>query len=336
MGRNYTRIHKLLRIVQLVQSRSGLNAAALAQTLETHPRTIYRDIQALNAAGVPCAFDRETNGYRIRRGFFMPPIELTFEEAMALVAMVEQISEKSQIAFLELAGRAVEKIRSQLPPQVLEKLDPLDGRVRVDLGPGQADDAPKDFFEIVRQAIVSRRLLRCIYDPVKSEHDERDRAFDLRPYALWFSQRAWYVVGHHSARGAVRILKLNRFISVKPTDQPYHIPDDFNLQDELGLAWRMIRGKKRYRVAIRFEPPFADSASETRWHRTQEEEWNGDGSVTLRFTVDGLDEIVWWVLSSGPAAKVLEPRELIDRVRELARQICKQYPTRKKKPARVT
>ena len=73
----------------------------------------------------------------------------------------------------------------------------------------------------------------------------------------------------------------------------------------------MIRGDPRHRVVVRFEPEFSDNASETRWHSTQEEQWDENGRVTLTFTVDGLDEIVWWVLGYGPGATVLEPPELI-------------------------
>jgi predicted DNA-binding transcriptional regulator YafY len=86
MARLYTRVHRLLRLSAAIQSRHGLNAADLARMCEMHERSIYRDIETINVSGAPCAFDTETHGYRIRPGFFMPPVELTYEEAMALVA----------------------------------------------------------------------------------------------------------------------------------------------------------------------------------------------------------------------------------------------------------
>ncbi len=99
-----------------------------------------------------------------------------------------------------------------------------------------------------------------------------------------------------------------------------------DLHTDLGNAWRMIRGDVTYRVAVRFDLPFADAASETRWHPTQEEEWDHTaGTVTLRFTVEGLNEIVWWVLSYGPGVTVLEPPELIEKVRELLRASAERY-----------
>jgi len=112
MGRAYTRVHRLMRLISAINSKRGLDAADLARLCEVHVRTVYRDLETLNASGVPCSFDTESRGYRVRPGFFMPPVELTFEEAMAMVALLEQIGDGEQIPFLGAASRAVEKIRS--------------------------------------------------------------------------------------------------------------------------------------------------------------------------------------------------------------------------------
>ncbi len=323
MARPYTRIGHLLRLIQLIQSKPGLSMRDLVEACERHERTIYRDINTLNASGIPCGFDRELNGYRVHPGYFMPPVELTFEEAMAMVALLEQ--DDSQIPFLETAQVAAEKIRCQLPAALLREVQSLDDSVQIDLARSAVDDSARDVYRQVRNAIASKRLLLCTYDSVHSSNHDTGKTFEFRPYVLWFCQRAWYAVGRRSDRDDVRRLKLNRFTYVKATDRPYHIPEDFDLQAFNGNAWRMIPGDRAYDVAIRFTPRFAETASETRWHPTQQEQWHDDGSVTLTFTVDGLEEIVWWILSYGPGAKVLRPPELAQRVRELAVRTSEQY-----------
>ncbi|MBV8782280.1 MAG: WYL domain-containing protein [Phycisphaerae bacterium] len=334
MGRIYTRIHRLLRLITAIQSNRNLNASDLARLCEVHERTIYRDIDMLNASGVPCAYHRDRNGYQLGKSFFMPPVELTFDEAMAIIALSEEISERSQVPFMNAAARAAEKLRAQLPPAVLETIEPLDDRLSIDLARAAGDDSCRDVYDEVRSAISRRRILCCEYESIQqvdgSSCTDGDGfnpvEFQFRPYLLWFCQRAWYVVGHHERHGAIRKLKLNRFTSIRISDRPFAIPDNFDLRSELGNAWRMIRGETSYRIAVQFEPSFADAASETRWHPTQEEQWNHDsGRVTLRFTVDGLDEICWWVLGYGPGATVLEPPELIERVRELALATVGRY-----------
>jgi len=310
MSRQYTRVGHLFRLMQLIQSRKGLTIRDLADACERHERTIYRDLKTLNDSGVPCGFGKQSKGYRVQPGFFMPPLELKIEEAMAMVALLEQIGESTQILFLDAASIVAEKIRSQLPAAILREIQPLDDCVQIDLARRSADDSVREIYQPMRDAISRRRVLICTYDSIRSADDNAHRSFEFRPYSLWFCQRAWFAVGHHSRRNAIRRLKLNRFISVKLTDQPYEIPPDFDLRADLGNAWRMIRGDTRYHVAVCFEPDFADSASETRWHPTQEEEWDDKGRVTLRFTVDGLEDIVWWVLGYGPKATALGPPEL--------------------------
>jgi len=97
----------------------------------------------------------------------------------------------------------------------------------------------------------------------------------------------------------------------------------------VGNAWRMIRGKQRYEIEVLFEKEFANTASETRWHPTQQEQWGDDGRVTLTFSIDGLDEIVWWVLGYGPGATVIGPPELRKRVHSLASETVRRYSKKK-------
>jgi proteasome accessory factor B len=334
MGRIYTRVHRLLRLIAAIQAKPGqLGPADLARLCEIHERMIYRDIQTLNASGIPCAYDDQSRGYRVARDFFMPPIELTFEEAMSVVALLEEVGDGLQLPFLGAAMRVAEKLRAQLPSAVIEAIEPLNDLVKIDLARSAGDDSCRDVYDEVRDAIARRRIMVCTYDSAKSsaittdsqDNGDSQQEFEFKPYALWFCQRAWYAVGFHGGRGEIRRLKLNRFTAVRVTDRPFAIPDDFDLRADLGNAWRMIRGPVRYRVAVRFEPAFADAASETRWHPTQEEQWDEEGRVTLTFSVDGLDEVVWFVLGYGPGAKVLEPGELVERVKELAQATAVLY-----------
>jgi len=87
----------------------------------------------------------------------------------------------------------------------------------------------------------------------------------------------------------------------------------------------MIRGGKTYKVEIWFDPTFAETIADTHWHPTQEVQWNEDGSTLFRCTVDGLDEIVWWVLSMGPHCVVKKPKALVDRVRKHGTALLAAY-----------
>ena len=326
----YTRVHRLLKIIALVQSSRYSNAADLAHECQTSERNIFRDLQQLQGAGVPIVYDETVGGYRLANQFFMPPVHLTAEEALALSALCEHIGKHDQIPFLKAAWRALHKIESQLPTDIQDEMAQQSRDVHIHTAPAMPPDGHQDVYEAVQSALASRRALRCKYEPATTAGpvDRDDETFEFHPYALLFSVRAWYAIGLHCGRGSggeIRSLKLSRFSKVKPTHIKYEIPDDFNMQEHLGNAWRMIRDGDDVQVRIEFDEEFAQTVSDTQWHRTQDIVWHADGSCTFTCTVAGLSEIEWWVLSMGPHAKVHAPQELADRVKKLARETAAVY-----------
>ncbi len=327
MPADYRRIHRLLEIITIIQSETGYNAKRLAERFGVAERSIYRDLEVLETLGIPYYFDEATQGYRIRHDFFLPPVDLTLDEALALLALARHVGEREQVPFMAPAGRAIEKIRSQLPPALREPIERIASHVDIRLAAASGADGVADVYELVRQAIATGRALRCCYESLEAREDPQraEEVFRFEPYALLFSQRAWYAVGHHGGRDEVRKLKLQRFARCELTDQPYEIPEDFSIAEHLGQAWRMIRGQERYDVELWFAPSFAETIADTHWHATQRVDWQDDGSILFRVQVDGLDEIVWWVLSMGPYCKVLQPRGLAERVRHLAEGVLRHY-----------
>lgn len=323
----YSRIHRLLRIVTLAQAGPGWSASRLADECDVDERTIYRDIREIEGAGVPIYFDSEAGGYRLRGEFFLPPVSLTPEEALALAVLCERIARPEQIAHLGAAYRALAKIEAAMPAPVRDEIAGMSGRVDILTAQSSSPGSDTDVYQRVQRAIATRRALVCRYESADTARAtepgraaaERARAakhFRFEPYALLFSVRAWYAVGLHGGHGEVRQLKLSRFASIKPTDEPYQIPEGWSMQEHLGNAWRTIRGPVEHAVRVRFDPQVAPTMSDTIWHRTQELEHHDDGSVTFSCTVAGLDEIIWWVLGYGAHARVLAPVELVDRVRQ--------------------
>jgi predicted DNA-binding transcriptional regulator YafY len=332
MAKTYSRIHRLLRIFNLIQSGPGWNATRLAEECKTSERNVYRDLKAIDAAGIPYFFDKQTGSYTIRRDFFMPAVELTLEESLALVAL-GQVATTEQVPFMKPAARAVAKIRNQLPAKIRDALGESEEQIEMDLARSSTGEGVEDVYETVKRAITQRRALLCTYEPAKKTVGTKNDAFLFKPYKLFFSQRAWYAIGRHESRSQVRSLRLNRFDSIKPTDISYSIPAGFSVQKHLGNAWRMIRGEKSYDVELLFDADFAETISDTAWHPTQETEPADNDGLIFRCKVDGLSEIVWWILSMGRHCKVVKPPELIDLVQKETREMLKHYEAPQERPA---
>jgi proteasome accessory factor B len=320
----YTRVFRLLKILNMVKGTPGLTPGALAQECGVTERTIFRDMDALKAVGFNVVFDQKTDGYTLAGEVFLPPLHLTPDEALALAVLCERAAGDEGMAFLSPAKRALSKIRADLPDEMRTALDDVLSNMVIRVGPQTPGDGFEDVYERVSDAIATRRALSCRYESASGSSDDSEE-FDFEPYALFFSVRAWYAVGMHRGRDDIRTLKLNRFVQAKPTDRAFTIPDGFSIDDRIGNAWRMIPGDTDYDVELRLSPNIAENTAETKWHKTQDVEYHDDGSVTFRVTVSGLDEIKWWVLSLGASCEVVKPKELIELVREEAKAIAAMY-----------
>ncbi len=328
MAANYGRIHRLLKILTLIQSDSGWTAQRLAEECGVTKRTIFRDLDMLEGAGIPYFHDSVKGGYTIRRDFFMPPVALTLDESLALIALGEHIGGKEQIPLTKVAARAIQKIRCHLPQSIKTELSRIDKHIAIQLARAGPHEGFDKVYANIRMAIAKRRTLRCKYESIERSLNRtkgEEEVFEFKPYSLFFSHRSWYVLGHHSGRGEIRCLKINRFAALEITKRPYKIPESFSTEDHLGNAWLMIRGKKSYPIEIEFDPEFAETIAETHWHRTQDVQWHKNGSITFRCTVDGLDEIIWWILGMGPHCIVHKPKILATRVQKLATALLNLY-----------
>lgn len=323
----YTRIHRLVRILLLVQGERGLNARRLAERCDTTERNLYRDLKELQGAGVPIDHDKESDGYVIRRDFFLRPVELTLDEALATLLLAREVGAAEQVPHAVEAGKAAEKLLAILPRPIAEMVNELIPRTAIALA-RSSNEPTLDLYGAMQQAIHERRAVECEYESpgggggrggaARASPEDAGR-FRFDPYALYFGQRAWYVVGYHHARAEIRTMKLCRFTRCRPLDKPYLIPDSFSLQTHFGQAWRMIPSGTRTisTIKLHFDATVAENVADTHWHDSQEITWLDDNSIDATFKVDGLEEIVWWILSYGPHCRVIEPAELKTRVAEL-------------------
>jgi proteasome accessory factor B len=322
MSIKYTRVHRLLEIISLVQGQDGWTAKSLSEKCDTTERNIYRDINQIKEAGIPIESTKE-HGYRINGTFFMPPVRLTFEEALAVSALCEAMADQGAIPFIRPASMAMNKILAQLPFDAREELTERLRTMQLRTTATMDGEGYEDVYDTVQNALLNKTVLKCKYESTSSQNN--DETFMFQPYALFFGTRAWYVVGFHEKRDAIRTLKLSRFLAIEPISSTYEIPASFNLDNHLGNAWNMIPSDADFEVELLFETPFSQTVSDTRWHATQDIQWHDDESCTFTCTVSGLDEIVWWVLSMGPHCKVIKPQELANRVAELARSTAEIY-----------
>jgi predicted DNA-binding transcriptional regulator YafY len=303
-------------VLELIQSRGRWNARALAAEIECSERTVYRDLQALELAGCPWFWDERDQCYRVRPDFRFPSLNLTEEETLGQ-AVATTLSEGPGLKIGRGARPATRKLASISNERAQQLLTDAEQMIHV-LDLKLADHSRHlEILRTVQWALLQRKQLVGQY---RSPYEQETLQLRLHPYRLCLLKQAWYLIARPTDAEQPRTFRIARFHTLRMVDQPADIPEGFDLRDYFGDSWAVYRGERAYDIEILFVPEAAELVTETTWHHTQQVKRHRDGSVTLTFKVDGLNEIVHWVLGWAGRARVIQPPELRDMVLD---RLCK-------------
>ena len=218
------RADRLFQIVQHLRGRRLTTAAQLAQWLEVSERTVYRDISDLGRSGVPIEGEAGF-GYRILRGFEVPPLMFTLDEVEALVTGLRIVESWGGPALAKASRSATEKIAMALPSSRVTEIE----GTRL-FAPGfRLDPKVGATLELIRNAITNQRKLLLNYSDAGQKVSERK----VRPLALHFWGTAWTLAAWCEAKADFRSFRLDRCQTVKACDETFRPEAGKTLDDFL-------------------------------------------------------------------------------------------------------
>ncbi|CAN5655907.1 hypothetical protein BH11MYX1_BH11MYX1_23750 [soil metagenome] len=157
--------------------RTGVTAQELADRFGVTLRTIYRDLQALQDAGMPIKADRgRGGGYALDKNYQLPPVNFTAREAALLVAMSRFVIEQRLIPFPQTIAGAIDKVRSALSTSAQRELLTLVGQLQL-VGVPALPVAPA-VRDAIETAWFENRALRIVY--AKSAYQSSPRLVKIR------------------------------------------------------------------------------------------------------------------------------------------------------------
>ncbi len=317
------RIQRLLRLILLLQSGQARSAEDLMQELQVSRRTLFRDLKVIEEAGIPYEHSRR-EGYFIHDEFFLPPIDLTMSETMALLVLGKTVAQDRHRPMHSPVLSAIIKLINAIPEPMRLACSEMLNQISVGPAPVEQHGKSEDHYHKLQHFIEERETVILEYaspiaKPVRLKVD---------PYALHFSQRAWYLFGWSHEHSQVRIFKLARIQSIQPTAFEFKPPAGFTPADKIGKAWRLIAEGTIHQIELDFKPQVATNVSEVRWHPSQKNEFLSDGSCRVTFEVDGLEEISWWILGYGDQVIIRKPAKLKQLVARRLKAAAEQYDER--------
>ena len=299
------KLDRLLGILTILLQNNRVTAPQLAEKFEVTRRTIGRDIDALCRAGIPIVtYQGGGGGISIADGYKLDKSILTADELSSIIAALKgigSVSEKSQVErTLDKLSANKDTVVSLREPIVIDLASHYKGSL-----------APK--IKIIKQAVLEQRLIEFDYYYEKGQTHRR-----IEPYFVIFQWTAWYVFGFCLERQDWRMFKLTRLWGLQLCGESYTLREipperrDFNahLPDNKKL------------VAL-FEPSVKYQLIETYGLNCFTE--TQDGRLRLETGYTNRDYTISWLLGFGNKAKVIEPIDMADEIKRIAKKIIQNY-----------
>ena len=309
---------RLISLIMLLQSRPLWKASELANELSVSERTVHRYMGMLEDMGIPIYSERGPyGGFSLLRGYKLPPLVFTAEEATVLYMGANLVEKVWGQIYRGAVTAVTAKLDNVLPDDLRQEVSQAQQGLVVS-GLLARDYRPwMPVLDVIRRSVIRRRALRITYRNFKLEESCRE----IDPYVLTFRGGLWYLVAYCRLRNAMRTFRVDRIQGFEPSERRFVIPDDFSAE---AYIEQTMQFENNYEVVVHLDSRVAPYVREHTGHWTELTD-HEDGSVTVGFSVSGLDWAAGWVLSYGSAARVLEPPELIERVQNEASHVLKRY-----------
>lgn len=295
-----------------------------ARELDCSVRTVWRDLDVLQAAGFPLFNDPRADGHRdvwqVESTFQQRlPLPLTLSEAVALLVSRHWLAAMGPSAFRPAISSVIDKLRALLGKSALDLIDRMADAVGVRAPGGKLLEPAAEHLGAIHAAIAARRSLQLRYFSM-SRDAETLRQVD--PYHVTWFDGGLYLLGYCHLREAIRIFAVERVRAVEPVVHRFSRPADFDADRYLREAWGIIRGDL-VTVKVVFSPPVARYVRERRWHPSQEARDLSDGRLELTLRVADTLEVRRWLMGYGAGAEVLAPAALREELRREAEAVVR-------------
>ena len=319
----YSQADRIARMLRALASRS-MTVKDLAEAFEVTKRQVYRDLDAMQEAGHPL---EQSDGegektWCLPPGYKgLPPITVSPYELMALHFAKRHLDYLTGTPFVEDLDSLIKKVEGGLSHKVFNHLARINQVFLPRSGPVRDYSGQKVLLKQLQKAL----LLQCAVVLQHRRPDYEEPAeHRVDPYLLLLYQFGLYLVGYSHRAEALRMFAVERIASVEVLEERFSLPEELQMEQVYDNLFGLVEEPVQT-VRIRFDSDVAYLLKERRWHPSQQNEIQKDGSVIATFCIGGMEELAAWVLSWGGAARVLAPQALVEAVKAQLSRALSRY-----------
>lgn len=236
---NISRLSRLTSILLKLQTKSVLKVHELADAFGVSKRTIYRDLIALEKAGVPI-ISLEGKGFSLMAGFNIPPVMFTESEANALIFGKKIIDKTKDQSLIQEFNKAIDKIKAVLKLDEKEKAELLANRTII--GKNWQDERSSHYLSEIQKALTNFRVIEIVY---KKEGAKKHSIRDIEPFAIYHNtEENWVVIAWCRLRNGFRNFRIDR-IQKLTCKEKHFSPHKMTMEE-----YKKIQKDKHFNVPV--------------------------------------------------------------------------------------
>jgi predicted DNA-binding transcriptional regulator YafY len=221
------RISRLIAILTLLQTKRISTSTILAQKFGVSTRTIFRDLKALEQAGVPIVAE-EGKGFSLMDGYKIPPVMFTESEANALVTAEQLVLKNRDSSLTRAYSEAINKVKAVLGHDTKQKVELLSNRIAISSALLKTNKS--DSLTLIQHALTTFKVLSITY---QSEYKKQRTERKIEPFALHYSlEESWTLIAYCRLRKDYRMFRLDRMFKIEVLELEFK-PHKLTLKDFL-------------------------------------------------------------------------------------------------------
>ncbi|MEJ7678687.1 MAG: YafY family protein [Segetibacter sp.] len=311
------RIDRLAAIVIQLQSRRLVKAQDIADKFSISLRTVYRDIHALEEAGVPVTGEAGI-GYRLMEGYKLPPVMFNQDEASALLTAAKLMQSMSDENSSKHYTSALDKIKAVLRLAEKDHLEEIDDHIAVVSHPAFIYEKPSELhLQKILKAIASATIIDINYTSIEKNETLQRKA---EPIGIYYQGSHWYLIAFCRLRNDYRNFRTDKINRLLLTDEKMvqtHPP----LQSFIN---QVAVQRQLQKVVIDAEKDIIKYFGEQKYYNGFVKAEEAGEYIRMTFLCGSLTGFARWFMLFGDKAKIIEPLELNDMVTEIAEKILKK------------
>ena len=317
------RASRLVAIVLHLQQQGPTTAERLADLLDVSIRTVYRDVAALQAAGVPLwTVPGAGGGIRLVEGWSGRLGGVTADEVDAL-ALAAAPSVADELGLGTMVAAAQSKVIQALPPELRGRASRVRDRFVLDAPGWFHRDEPIDHLGVIAAAVWAGERLDICYR--RADRTVRRR---IDPLGLVLKAGTWYLVAAH--RNRPRTYRIGRIAAARPTGQRFARPADFDLADWWTRSGEEFdRSLLRATITVRLSPsalrllPHVVGPTAAEMGMDSASEPDPDGWRCIELPVESEEVALGQLPALGAGVEVLAPQALRRQLADIGAQLAR-------------